>query len=108
MGGGGGGGGGTLSDPQALFASLQACVMEQHLQAFYPQPGQLQQIAQKVASSGALSKLAQEWRLPAEIAVDLCKLALYDTVILCDDSGSVSGFCWRLVLEDIPVGEIGH
>ncbi|KAK4049947.1 hypothetical protein OIV83_003771 [Microbotryomycetes sp. JL201] len=68
---------------------LQATVIEQKLQAFYP-PGTLRPIAEQVARSGAISKLAAEWRLPMEIAADLCKLALVDTVLYCDDSGSMA------------------
>lgn len=33
--------------------------------------------------------LAQRWQLPPELALDLCSLALYDIVLLCDDSGSM-------------------
>jgi len=61
-------------------------------------------IAAKVASSGVIEKVAQEWKLPMELAVDLvsgdsvpacsadaqAKLALFDIVILCDDSGSMA------------------
>jgi hypothetical protein len=61
---------------------------QQHLQAFY-QPQQLQQIADRVYQSGALSTLASAWRLPIELAADLVKIALFDVVILVDDSGSM-------------------
>lgn len=57
------------------------------LAAFYP-PGSLEQIAQRIVQSGALNRLASEWHLPMEIAADLCKLALFDTVLYLDDSGS--------------------
>lgn len=43
---------------------------QQNIQAFYP-PGSLDVIAAKVASSGALDKIAQEWRMPRELASDL-------------------------------------
>lgn len=64
-------------------------IPQQRLQAFYP-PQVLEQIASRVASTGALDRIAAEWRLPKEIALDLVKIALFDVVILCDDSGSMA------------------
>lgn len=52
----------------------------QNIQAFYP-PGSLEPLAQRIAQSGALNTVAGQWRLPMEIAMDLCKLALFDTVL---------------------------
>lgn len=63
--------------------------MQQHLNAFYP-PGSVEQIAQRVSQSGVLDKLAAAWRLPVELAADLVKIALFDVVILVDDSGSMA------------------
>jgi hypothetical protein len=40
--------------------------------------------------SGALAKLASEWRLPVELAADLVKISLFDVVVLVDDSGSMA------------------
>jgi hypothetical protein len=34
--------------------------------------------------------LASRWRMPKELAIDLAGLALYDIVILADDSSSMS------------------
>lgn len=68
---------------------LQQCVQDQHLQAFYPSPQSLDQIAQRVVQSGALQTLASTWKLPVELAADLVKIALFDVVVLCDDSGSM-------------------
>jgi len=59
------------------------------LNAFYP-PGSVEQIAQRVSQSGVLDKLAAAWRLPVELAADLVKIALFDVVILVDDSGSMA------------------
>jgi len=84
-----GGGAGQNSSPQFLLSQLQACVQDQNIQAFYP-PGSLEMIATKVASSGALDRIASEWRMPKELASDLVKLALFDIVILADDSGSMA------------------
>lgn len=44
--------------------------VQQKIQAFYP-PGSLEQVAQRVAASGALPKIAQEWRMPLELATEL-------------------------------------
>lgn len=56
---------------------------------FYP-PGSVEQLGQRVAQSGAVEKLAADWRIPNEIAYDLAKLALFDVVACCDDSGSMA------------------
>jgi hypothetical protein len=69
---------------------LNQCIQEQHIQAFYRNPADVQRIADRVVQTGALQKLAAQWRLPAELAVDLVKIALFDTVILVDDSGSMA------------------
>lgn len=72
-----------------LTVYLQSAVIQQNLQAFYP-PGSLEPIAQRVAQSGALNKIAQEWRLPLELASDLVKLSLFDVILYIDDSGSMA------------------
>ncbi|CAK9783598.1 unnamed protein product [Cutaneotrichosporon oleaginosum] len=89
MGGMAGGAGAGGVSPQQLLPLLQQCVQDQNLQAFYP-PGSLEQIAQRVAQSGALPKIAQEWRLPMEIAMDLVKMSLFDFILYVDDSGSMA------------------
>ena len=104
-----GGAGGDVAIIQEL---LDHCVRDQKLQGFYP-PGSTQQIAQRVAQTGVLNRLATEWRvrraysssavhlivlsadfselsqLPKEIAFDCVKIALFDTILYCDDSGSM-------------------
>ncbi|ORY29308.1 hypothetical protein BCR39DRAFT_532222 [Naematelia encephala] len=82
-------GGGGSDNPQVLLSLLQQCVQDQNIQAFYP-PGSLDMIAAKVASSGALDKIATEWRMPKELASDLVKLSLFDVVLYVDDSGSMA------------------
>lgn len=72
-----------------VLNSLRQCVQEQKISAFYP-PGSLEQLAQKVASSGALPRLCSEWRIPMELGFDLCKLALFDVILYLDDSGSMA------------------
>lgn len=65
---------------------LGQTVQDQNLSAFYP-PGSLAQVSQRVAQSGAIGKVAAEWNMPLEIAMDLCKLALFDVILYLDDSG---------------------
>ncbi|RSH82439.1 uncharacterized protein EHS24_007408 [Apiotrichum porosum] len=81
--------GGSGANAGALLQSLQHCVQDQGIQAFYP-PGSLEQIAQRVAQSGVLNKIAAEWRMPMELASDLVKMALFDFVLYIDDSGSMA------------------
>ena len=58
------------------------------LQRFYP-PQQLQAVAQRVAALD-FQALAARWRMPVELALDFCSLALYDVILYCDDSGSMA------------------
>ncbi|OCF40751.1 hypothetical protein I317_05446 [Kwoniella heveanensis CBS 569] len=74
---------------QQILTLLQQCVQDQGIQTFYP-PGSLEPIAQRVSQSGVLQKIAQEWRMPLELASDLVKLSLFDIVLYCDDSGSMA------------------
>ncbi|KPV71951.1 uncharacterized protein RHOBADRAFT_30594 [Rhodotorula graminis WP1] len=74
---------------QVIVQVLTQCVQEQKLQAFYP-PGSLEQIAQRIVQTGALSQIASLWKLPMEIAIDLCRLALFDVAMYVDDSGSMA------------------
>lgn len=67
---------------------LQKAVQENGLNAFYPDPSQLQRIASTIPSK--IDNVSQMWRIPKEIAVDLARLALYDIVIYADDSGSMA------------------
>ena len=85
------GAGAGAVDARTIQTVLEACVADQGIQAFYP-PGspQLAQIAQRVASSGALDNIATAWKMPREIASDLVKLALFDTILYVDDSGSMA------------------
>lgn len=62
---------------------------KQNIGAFYP-AGSLEPLADAIARSGALPRIAAEWKMPMEIAMDLCKLALFDTILYCDDSGSMA------------------
>ncbi|TKA51120.1 hypothetical protein B0A53_05938 [Rhodotorula sp. CCFEE 5036] len=73
-----------------ILKLLQFTVQDQGIQAFFPDPRQLEPIAHRVVQSGQIEHLAAQWRLPLEIAVDLAKLALFDCVIYLDDSGSMA------------------
>jgi len=50
----------------------------------------IDQVAQRIVQTGALQKLAAMWKLPMELAIDLTKIALFDVVVLIDDSGSMA------------------
>jgi len=82
-------GGGAMNDFNTILRALQQGVQDQKIHAFFPQ-GSLEPIAQRIVQQGSLSKLASEWRLPAEVAMDLVRLALFDTILYLDDSGSMS------------------
>ncbi|PRQ70903.1 hypothetical protein AAT19DRAFT_10443 [Rhodotorula toruloides] len=69
---------------------LQFTVQDQKFQAFYPSPQSLEPVAHRIVQSGMIQHLAQAWRLPLEIAVDLAKLALCDVILYIDDSGSMA------------------
>jgi hypothetical protein len=81
-------GGVSLSQAAAL-SILEAAVKDQHIEAFYP-PGSLTQLASQVSASNALAQVCSTWKLPLEIGSDLIKLALFDVVLLVDDSGSMA------------------
>jgi hypothetical protein len=72
-----------MSDYNQILNVLRQGVQDQKIHAFYPQ-GSLEPIAQRISQQGLLTKLAAEWRLPAEVAMDLIRLALFDTVLYLD------------------------
>ncbi|GJN93956.1 hypothetical protein Rhopal_007016-T1 [Rhodotorula paludigena] len=76
-------------DVATILRILEDGVKDQNLSHFY-KPGSLQPIAQRIAQRGALATIAQNWQLPLEIAMDMARLALFDTMLLCDDSASMS------------------
>ena len=51
-------------------------------------------IAAKVASSGALQRIADQWRMPQELATDLVKLSLYDVVLYVDGESLTEWHRW--------------
>ncbi|BGO95450.1 hypothetical protein NBRC10512_001418 [Rhodotorula toruloides] len=84
-----GAGSGPASDANHILSILQQAVQDQNIHSFYP-PGTLEPLAHHIAQSGALARIAHEWNLPMEIAMDLARLALFDVVLLVDDSGSMA------------------
>lgn len=108
FGGGGGGGHGTrdingpgggyggpppppMVDHQTVLRTLQHCIQEQNIQAFYRDPRAVDAIAQRIVANDSVGIISDEWNIPANVAVDLCKLALFDIVVLCDDSAAMAG-----------------
>ncbi|BFZ63356.1 hypothetical protein YB2330_004478 [Saitoella coloradoensis] len=74
----------------AIEGALERCIKDQHLETFYP-PQSAQQRIREVAGRAAhrIQELIAKWKLPSEIAVDICKLALFDVILFIDDSGSM-------------------
>ncbi|KAM0745795.1 hypothetical protein T439DRAFT_294867 [Meredithblackwellia eburnea MCA 4105] len=82
---------GAAADPRYLEGILRSCVQEQKLESFYPPSSPIfSQIAQRVAHEQSLIRLAREWCIPVETAVDLVRLSLFDVVLYLDDSGSMA------------------
>ncbi|CAD6890293.1 unnamed protein product [Tilletia laevis] len=77
-----------LRDANFIAKLLSDCVIDQFLFPFYSYHD-IQNIAQRVASSGALAAAADAWQLPPSLAADLVKLALFDVSFLLDDSASM-------------------
>jgi len=85
--------------PPALFkAKLSDVVAANQLESFYT-PAAVDAVVERVMTID-WEGLAAAWRLPLEMACDLCSLALYDVVLYCDDSGErrhvhLRAGCWR-------------
>lgn len=65
---------------------LQNAVRQNELGAFYDEQ-KLEQIASTIGPK--LLQISQSWKIPLRLAFDLARLALYDIVLYCDDSGSM-------------------
>lgn len=76
----------TPSLPPSTFADAQ-----QHLQGFVQPQGPLNidAIANNVVQTGAIQEIANCWKLAPNVAMDLCQIALFNVVMLIDDSGSM-------------------
>ena len=80
----------VLSLLPAIRDRLSATVAANGLGRLYT-PQRLEAVAQQVAQNVDFAALASRWRLPnMELALDLASLALYDTIMFCDDSGSMA------------------
>lgn len=71
---------------------LEDTIREKQLQRFYP-PGSpaLEGLVQFLANEAPsrLQRIVHELNVPMEVATDLMKLALFDTILYVDDSGSI-------------------
>lgn len=73
----------------AYKSLLNKCIQENRLQMFYPPNSpHIDQIANKAVSQ--IPALSQRWRIPMEVANELCQLGLYDIIVFIDDSGSMA------------------
>ena len=77
----------TGNNIQALQQKLQTIVQQNGLESFYD-ANRLNEVLQKVSLID-FDQIAQQWKIPKELAYDLAPLALYDIVFYCDDSGSM-------------------
>lgn len=104
LGGGGGGGYGSrdiggpggpapppITDYNTVLRTLNHCIQEQNIGSFYRDPRAVDAIAQRIVANDSVGIISDEWSLPPDIAIDLCKLALFDIVVLCDDSAPMAG-----------------
>ncbi|KAF7712619.1 Transcription factor RfeF [Penicillium ucsense] len=89
---GGQGGPATPQQVDAYRRVLDDTIREKQLQRFYP-PGSpaLEGLVQFLAheAPSRLQRIVHELNVPMEVATDLMKLALFDTVLYVDDSGSI-------------------
>jgi hypothetical protein len=68
---------------------LIGTIQEKQLQAFYPSD-KLDQVVRNLEDApDKIQQLMKEWNVSQEVAMDVIKLSLFDTVIYVDDSGSI-------------------
>lgn len=84
----------TTTYNKLIYDKLAYAVRNNNLGSFYP-PDRLQQLATQI-STISLQDLANEFKINTEVAIDLYQLALYDIVIIADDSGSMQAFEERI------------
>ena len=78
----------ALQNSNLIYNKLVYAIQNNKLQRFYPHE-RVVQLAQQI-SSVSLQGLANDFKMNSEVAIDLFQLALYDIVILADDSGSMA------------------
>ncbi|WOO81659.1 uncharacterized protein LOC62_03G005182 [Vanrija pseudolonga] len=76
------------ADVPTLTQVMKATVKEQKLDAFYKDKD-LDAIARRLVATNTIGNISQRLRVPLTLGVDLAKVALYDVVLLCDDSMSM-------------------
>uniref|UniRef100_A0A093VAR1 Protein transport protein sec24 n=1 Tax=Talaromyces marneffei PM1 TaxID=1077442 RepID=A0A093VAR1_TALMA len=83
---------GRHATPQELSAYrnlLIATIQERQLQSFYP-PDKLENVVRGLENApDRIQQLMREWNVGQEVAMDVIKLSLFDTVLYVDDSGSI-------------------
>lgn len=66
-----------------------ATIQEKQLQTFYT-PDKLENVVRNLETApDRIQQLMREWNVGQEVAMDVIKLSLFDTVIYVDDSGSI-------------------
>lgn len=68
----------SVPQPSSFLRLLQQAVAEKNLEIFYD-TAKLESIASSIGPK--LQGVAAAWRIPMKIAVDLCRLALYDSAV---------------------------
>ncbi|KAF9907230.1 hypothetical protein EC991_011220 [Linnemannia zychae] len=80
---------------QAIESHLRSCIVEKRLQDFYPlnDPSinsRFNNVLRRVLQTNFHETIALSWAgVNAQLAERLCKLALYDIILLIDDSSSI-------------------
>jgi hypothetical protein len=65
--------------------------LQQKIGAFYKDKD-LEAIAKRLIATNTLPQIAQRLGIPMSLGIDLAKVALFDVVLLCDDSMSMKAF----------------
>ncbi|KAF9088743.1 hypothetical protein BGX29_000121 [Mortierella sp. GBA35] len=75
---------------ETIGSILRSCIAENNLHRFYPAgSARLDQIIRRIARTN-FQKIALNWNgVSLQLAQVLCKLALYDIILLVDDSSSI-------------------
>ncbi|CAK9785261.1 hypothetical protein CC85DRAFT_285346 [Cutaneotrichosporon oleaginosum] len=81
---------GPSPERQMIIDILRQCVQDQNIQAFYPDPRALEAIADRIIQTRAVDRIENEFQLRTARALDLVQIALFDVVLLIDDSGSMN------------------
>ena len=80
--------GNSLKWLSAINAKFTQICRDNNLGKYYT-PADVARIAHETAARIDIEELAKRWGMGVELAIDLTPLALYDTKVLVDDSGSM-------------------